>query len=390
MKQRYVGLLLMAFTMLMLASTACAKHTNYMHTHNLDPATDAFWQINDVAVIQIVAVGRGIDQEGVVTYRTIETISGSTVVPKRTVPTSFFFGNIFAPARSLQMAPLSPVGLRKNALLVIYVPKNSIKPIYATPISSPAQNSDLVQALTTIAHLRNAGNKPTDLAQAALVHTNLVLLYSLRLLTQHPQLSHNSLLVNKLVSFRHANNVDASERILASQTLNALGGHGLNGGDQYDWLKRSLEQSRSADDAQLSPFIDGLISFPDKRTQTVSFLTDLMSDSHASHRTRSVIATSLTNPLIFNRLQSNDPLSQTIFNAYLILLRSQYADLRGTAAGQIRTLCNLILGQPEAAALTRRAKDALQSAINTEKNSGTLFGMRENLREMSDPHFFAQ
>lgn len=307
---------------------AAAVHT---YAKNIDYTPDitsgTYWDMHHIAAVRITALRMDDNGAELVTYQLERQFSQGLVETTGSAPAShFWFGR----------DPANRPELAAGDNLIIFLAKEEPAPIVAAKAGD--SDSSRLATLNRISALReNPGNLPAYL-NAVLSSDPLVARYSLRyLLDQSASLQAAGDYVAKLAQLRDDTSRESQDRILAARLVARINGSDENSVDEYARLQAALVNSASTEWTELSPFVHRLIEFDNRRTETITRLTQLATNPAASPAVRIAAYNAFENPRLF-RFESPDEDSSRIFQACVALLQDPDPAMRRAGAALLHNI----------------------------------------------------
>ena len=265
-----------------------------------------------------------------------------------------------------------PLQLKIGDYVLLVEPKTNNEPIVARKIGAPDKDP-LVKTLTKIAELRKSGD-PKQLLENANSSDDLVSEYCLKRLLETPNVKATQTHLGKLKAQRDDKGRRASVRILSHRLASKLSGETNAATAEYSWLQQTISTSKATDWQEVSPFVNRLIEFGDKRNDTAAFLTKLVKDAKVPLPVRIAAYGAFQDPRLFN-FASPDKTSELIFATCIDMLKDKQPEIRSAGAALLHGITSRI-DASKRKPFAERAKSALQTALKSEKNDATIHHLK--------------
>jgi hypothetical protein len=251
------------------------------------------------------------------------------------------------------------VAVTAGDTLVLYIGPD--RPIVAERLTSPVDESSVVQRLEQIASLR-LGEGGTEGLQNASLHADpAVAQYSLKRLLGDPQVSVPDQHFAQLRQARDDESSDPGVRLLAAELTFQREGKDRESDEAYQWLQTAITQSTAADWTQIAPFVRRLVAIDRRRSDTVAFLTRLATDEQVPEPVRIAAYSGFED--VIDRVSPQE--AQRIIDACFQMLQSQNPVVRQAGASLLYNFS--VRGGPgPLEGLATRAAEALRSAQTGE------------------------
>ncbi|HEX4963508.1 MAG TPA: hypothetical protein VF173_21950 [Thermoanaerobaculia bacterium] len=323
-----------------------------------DLTSDLYWDAHHIALVRIVAVA---EQAGrlQVTTRVEEQFSEGRMEPARTAPIHhYWFG----------MHVLQPPPLSVDDRLVVIDRKEGPAPTVAYKLPEPAQQSPLVRVLRQIRTLRAGTGEAQELVDAALGSDETVSVYALERALAQPQSRKQPALAGTLRAARGDGARAPLVRVLASKLANKLEGKPLESDAEYKWVSAALTQAKEQDWTRLQPFIERLLEFAPRRTQTAKLLAGTATGAGNPQALRIAAYAAFDDPRLFSFAQP-DASSEQLFAASVEMLKDRDELIRRAGVALLHNL-SVRISPPSSGNYVDRARKEIQARARVERNAG--------------------
>jgi GT2 family glycosyltransferase len=338
-----------------------AKYIDYTP----DVTLDAFWQSHEVAIVRVTSLEGDPAEEAIIHTEVIRRLNSTTGGPEQ----SFSLREMwFSPD------PEEREHVQAGDTLVLYIGPE--RPIVAQRITTPVEDSPLVQRLERIASLR-LGEGGSDALREANLHPDPgVAQYALKRLIAHPEPEVSDAHLTQLRQVRDDEGNDSEVRLLAEDLILQREGRGPASDEAYQWLQTAITQSTATDWTQITPFVRKLVTIDARRAETVRFLVGLATDEQARETVR-IAAYSGFESLVYD---APPPEAEEIIQACFQMLRSESSVIRRAGATLLYNFS--VRGGPgPLEGLSERAAGAIRSAQEAEADDQVRFHL-ERVSEM--------
>jgi hypothetical protein len=337
-----------------------------------DLTAEAYWDSHHICLVRVTGTWNDAAGKEWIAYRVLRQFSTDPVEQTRSLLLAHLW---FGPAEAGQPR------IESNTLLVVYYAKVSPSPTVVAEVRGDPRPSPLVRRLERISDLRAQKGGFEALTEAVFDPDQVIALYCLKRLLSSQTFPPPAGYVARLLTQRENPARDSQVRLLTSDLVNKLEAKPAASEDDYLWLRAAVEQSKAEDWTQLRPFLNRLLDFASKRTETVAFLCGLATDAKRAEATRIAAYSTFDDSRLFHFTQP-DAESERIFNACIEMLKDRQPVMRRAGAALLYNISVRI--NPE---LSRnyigRARTAIAEAISVEADEGTSSQMKTYLGLLS-------
>jgi hypothetical protein len=321
-----------------------------------DITSNSYWDSHCIGAVRIIATGRDDQGRDYIIDQLERQISGEPMEPARTIPLSQFW-------RASVREEQPPIGVGDR--LIVYEPKKGSAPIVTVTLDG-TEGSRLFNRLIQIASLRADRDNLQAYLEAVFAEDSVVSQYSLRHLLTQAVPQPPPAYLTRLRRLRDEGTRDTTIRALASRLANRMEGQPDDSDAEYSWLQAALVGSRDHDWTELRSFVDRLLEFERKRSDTVAFFSRLVTDPSNGKSVRIAVFGAFEDPRLF-RFDAPDKESDRIWKACVQMLHDGELALRRAGAALLHSLSARV-ATPARAAYLRNASAAIREALASEND----------------------
>ena len=356
-----------------------------------------FWRRHDISLVVILDAPERGDEQDSLTVKVEKQVTGKAGPGTKTV--QLFHGAV-VDERDIGASGSEPVqgpfaagqGLREvvlkqgDELVMCELHDNPLR--VAIKLTAPAQKSALLQTVTRVAAVYNAGTE-AGLKEGVASPDPLVVRYALNCLFRAKPGAADAVFAKQLEKIRDEPGRSVYDQLAINRLWPQYATEPEKGKKEaVTWLRETFENSREISTEKLYPFSRDLISSFATREERVAYFVGLTRDVKKAISVRQVAAGALSDEACFDDRNFNGELCSTAYSAILSLLNEDDAGAKKAGASLPWVICRRIPLPEVRAARIREAMHVLVPAIMREENEDTqrymtafrsfLIGLAEN------------
>lgn len=341
------------FHSIVLESRCYSKSIDYTP----DFAADEYWASHSIGLMRVAAIERDGRDKVTISFGPIAIFSGEFWRESRLIAASdLWFGIDDVPR---------PQPLRQGDQVVAIRSDLRVEPIVIVFANDAAEHARLVRRLERIRDLRSADFGKVELRGSPFDADEIVSRFALaRMLAgRDPRDSEDLDYAKKLEELADDEATPGSVRALAAQLMFRI--HpSWEGSTEPDWLRNSIEISRSASHIALRPLQWRCLDFPDQRLNNAECFIRLATDRSVRGEARLAAFDAFDDERLFKPAHP-DATSDAIFRTCERALRDTDTRVRIAASGCLSWICNRVGNRDE----PRRTAEYVRKYVNGSRSS---------------------